>query len=718
MVVLAEEGVFVWGRNDTFQLGLGGNQHRLTPEKHTSLSQLDLRSIACSDQRAFATTSNGELLAWGNKAGDTTKRKTPEKVTSMSNENVVQVSAGEAFSVALTSKGRIFSEGNNSYGQLGQGDNQPRTTFTEITSIPTNITFISSGSQHTLALDENGDVWSWGLNSNGQLGLGHNNNQLTPSKVILPSPITQISAGGYFSAALSKEGVLFLWGSSDRRQLGLGSRDNKNTPQKLPISENIVYFSCGYRHVLALTENGKLLSWGCNDHGKLGHGDTTHRHSPTLISFDFGAEMATIACGVHHSLVFTKTGSIFIWGHNGYGQLGFGDTTTRNIPHLLKTSFTPKIFNLNDFHPQFKKTQKFSLHHLLESEVHTDLEIFGKKFHRCVIHSRCPKFLEVDLSPFPKSVISSTIDFFYSDSTESFSSLPPEDICDLVHLSHSLGLPGFVSLSQTLLVDSLTSENSFHVLLRSVTLGLSEETEWIIWFIVEKKVIIPKEVHQKLFAVSPDVSCQLFQEAMALTLPPPKIMAGPPLPSLIEDLERLFISSELADFHLSIGDTVLPLHKCLLSSWDYSKILFHDEKHSLQMPLETFKKILLFFYSGNVSSLSFRDTIYISSLGSFYLLDDTNLHRCCQSSLSSGITKSNWMEAFVLGIQMGDKELQKKASERAPASSPSSEMMEMLQNLCGENQELKEKNGRSSREIEELKARIDAFEKGDGLTKP
>jgi hypothetical protein len=69
-------------------------------------------------------------------------------------------------------------------------------------------------------------------------------------------------------------------------------------------------------------------------------------------------------------------------------------------------------------------------------------------------------------------------------------------------------------------------------------------------------------------------------------------------------------------------DTVLPLHKCLLPSWDYSEILFHDESHSLQMPLETFKKNLLFFYSGDVSSLS------------------------------SGIDTSSWMEAFVLGIQM------------------------------------------------------------------
>jgi alpha-tubulin suppressor-like RCC1 family protein len=742
-MVLAEEGLFVWGNNNSFQLGLGDNHNRSTPEKHSSLSQLDLRSISCSQYHALATTINGELLVWGKKPGDTTERKTPEKVTSMSNENVVQVSAGGYFSLALTSKGKIFSEGNNDKCQLGQGDNQQRTTFTEITSIPTNITFISSGYQHTLALDENGDVWSWGSNSGGELGLGHNNNQPTPTKVILPSPITQISAGGEFSAALSKEGVLFLWGHSSEGQIGLGSTDHKNTPQQLPLSETVVYFSCGSNHVLALTENGKLLSWGYNDYGQLGHGDTTGRLSPTEISFDFGAEIATIACGAYHSLVFTKSGNIFIWGSSENCELGFEDPIDQDVPNLLKTSFTPKIFDFNPFCPQFMKTQNFSLHHLLKSEIYSDLEIFGKKVHRCIVHSRCPKFLEVDLSPFPKSVIFPVIDFFYSDSTEYFSGLPPEDICDLVHFSHSLGLPGLVSLSQTLLMDSLTSENAFHVLLRSVTLGLSEETEWIIWFIGKNKVLIPKDVHTKLFTLSQDISFQAFNESTCLTLPPPKIVAGPPLPSLVEDLERLLLSGELADFHLSIRDTVLPLHKCLLSSWDYSKILFHDEKHSLQMPLETFKKILLFFYSGNVTSLSFRDTIYISSLGSFYLLDDTNLFRFCGSSLSSGINNSNWMEAFVLGIQMGDEELQKKAEARAPASSPSVETMKMLQVLCGENQVLKAKTeivsqeneelkatteiirqeneelkASTSREISELKARLKALEQGDGPTKP
>jgi hypothetical protein len=118
------------------------------------------------------------------------------------------------------------------------------------------------------------------------------------------------------------------------------------------------------------------------------------------------------------------------------------------------------------------------------------------------------------------------------------------------------------------------------------------------------------------------------------------------------------------------------------------------------MPLETFKKILLFFYSGSVSSLSLKDSIYISSLGSFYLLEDTELYRHCKSSLSSGIDASNWMEAFVLGIQMENEELKQKAVARAPASSPSVDMMKILETLCGEFQT---KNESLSREIEELR---------------
>jgi alpha-tubulin suppressor-like RCC1 family protein len=135
-MVMAEEGLFVWGQNNEGQLGLGDNQNRTSPVKNNSLSQIDVRGISCCFHHTLATTNNGELLVWG----DMTAKKIPERVNSMSNEEFVQVSAGPDFSLALTSKGRIFSEGNNSQGQLGQGDTEHRKTLIEITSIPTKIT--------------------------------------------------------------------------------------------------------------------------------------------------------------------------------------------------------------------------------------------------------------------------------------------------------------------------------------------------------------------------------------------------------------------------------------------------------------------------------------------------------------------------------------------------------------------------------------------------
>jgi alpha-tubulin suppressor-like RCC1 family protein len=72
-------------------------------------------------------------------------------------------------------------------GSLKEGMNSPTEEKT-----PKLITFISSGDRHTLALDENGDVWSWGRDEEGQCGLGHNNNQSTPTKVILPLPSEKI----------------------------------------------------------------------------------------------------------------------------------------------------------------------------------------------------------------------------------------------------------------------------------------------------------------------------------------------------------------------------------------------------------------------------------------------------------------------------------------------------------------------------------------------
>jgi len=406
-----------------------------------------------------------------------------------------------------------------------------------------------------------------------------------------------------------------------------------------------------------------------------------------LISFDFGDSISSIAMSWSRSMAFTKSGNIFVWGSNDCGELGIIYNSCEDKPHLLDSSFSPKIFK------PFRNSENFTnfLLHLLDSGEFSDVTISGKPLHKCIIHARSPKFLSVDLSSFEKSVVISVIHFLYSNSTELFSDLNPHEICSLILLSRSLEIPGLLSIAQKLLVDSLTTENAFHVLLQS-DLGLLEEIEWILWFI-RKNRIFPVGSLQKLTAVSPTITARAFQ-AVHLSLPPPNILTEP-LPSIAEDLENLLISGEFSDFPLSVGGIVLPLHKCILSSWQYSRILFYDRLHTLQMPLETFKKILLFVYSGKLDKISFMDAGYIFALSPFYLLEDTELFHHCESMVSS-VDYTNWMEAYALGSQLGDEELKRQAISCMPSSSPSIDTIKIIEALCNDNKALKE-------EVERLK---------------
>ncbi|MFO0544479.1 MAG: RCC1 domain-containing protein, partial [Pseudanabaena sp.] len=252
---MAEEGIFVWGQNNFGQLGTGNTTPPRVPEKITSLSPNQIVDISFGNEHSLAATIDGELYSWGRNndsrlgqgVGDKTDRHTPTRVSSLSHVKAVQVSAGQQFSVVLTSEGQVFSFGQNDEGQLGHGDTRSRDIPEEIKSLPSNITFISVGAAHSLALTkESGEVWAWGQNTYGQIGAGHNNAQLIPVKVSLPSKIISIACGGVFSGALSEEGKLFLWGYSGHGELGQGSTPNKNVPQEVPLNEKVIQFTCGY----------------------------------------------------------------------------------------------------------------------------------------------------------------------------------------------------------------------------------------------------------------------------------------------------------------------------------------------------------------------------------------------------------------------------------------------------------------------------------------
>jgi hypothetical protein len=131
-----------------------------------------------------------------------------------------------------------------------------------------------------------------------------------------------------------------------------------------------------------------------------------------------------------------------------------------------------------------------------------------------------------------------------------------------------------------------------------------------------------------------------------LTLPSPKFpdFSDFPLLSLQLDVEKLLSSGEFSGLQISIGESILLLHKCLLSSWDYSKILFRSQTE--------------------IPTIAYADAVYISAFANYYLLTNTRLFKHC-SKKASQIDSSNWFEAYMLGNELGDEELKDVAGKMA-----------------------------------------------------
>lgn len=142
--------------------------------------------------------------------------------------------------VTLRANGEVWSYGYNGYGQLGTGDrnNKVLPTYTGIN----NIVQIALGESHTLALDTNGNVWAWGSNYYGALGTGETQDSNTKVQVKSPdgegvlSNIVAIAAGSNYSMALDKDGNVYTWGYNGYGNLGLGDRSYKTITSKSRLS--------------------------------------------------------------------------------------------------------------------------------------------------------------------------------------------------------------------------------------------------------------------------------------------------------------------------------------------------------------------------------------------------------------------------------------------------------------------------------------------------
>lgn len=184
---------------------------------------------------------------------------------------------------------------------------------------------ISSGKQHSIAIKDDGTLWSWGYNFNGQLGIDGIQASSTPKQIGTANTWVNISTGWWFSAAIKSDGTLWMWGDNQSGVLGDGTDgifNQRNVPYQVGTDTNWKYVSAGAGHVLAIKTNGTLWSWGTNNRGELGIGDANPRNIPVQVGTDNSWKSAH--GGINTSIGIKNDGSLWSWGENGKGQLGIG----------------------------------------------------------------------------------------------------------------------------------------------------------------------------------------------------------------------------------------------------------------------------------------------------------------------------------------------------------------------------------------------------------
>ncbi|KAK7428324.1 hypothetical protein QQZ08_005221 [Neonectria magnoliae] len=297
----------------------GLNPKESTPtavsDEHFAPGTKFVQVVAC-DSASFALTEDGRVYGWGTfRSSDgilgfseTVKiQSTPALLPSL--KNIKSLAAGSNHVLALDHKGNVAAWGCGQQNQLARRiieRNKLSSLVPQGVGLPRGkIVKVACGSYHSFAIDKTGQVWGWGLNNFGEIGVESNAGEddaviLRPAKItaLEDYDITDIDGGEHHSLACSGKGDLLTWGRVDGYQVGFefdkltediaiyDERGNARilfTPTVQPDVSDVITVAAGTDNNFAITSEGKAYSWGFSSNYQTGQGTLDDVHTPTLI---------------------------------------------------------------------------------------------------------------------------------------------------------------------------------------------------------------------------------------------------------------------------------------------------------------------------------------------------------------------------------------------------------------------------------------------------
>ncbi|KAG9491407.1 hypothetical protein GDO78_000091 [Eleutherodactylus coqui] len=277
--------------------------------------------------------------------GDAQSIIDPRCVSVLSGKKIESLSCGSGpHVVIITSDGEVYSWGHNAYSQLGNGSTNQALIPCQVSTNLVNkkVVSVACGSHHSMVSTSDGELYAWGYNNSGQVGSGSTANQPIPRRVtscLQNKIVVGIACGQMSSMAIVDNGEVYAWGYNGNGQLGLGSSGNQPTPCRIATLQGIrvEQVVCGYAHTLALTDEGVMYAWGANSYGQLGTGNKSNQAYPVQVCVDRERIVEIAAChSSHTSAAKSQSGQVFMWGQcRGQAVIS---------PHLTHFSCTDDVF--------------------------------------------------------------------------------------------------------------------------------------------------------------------------------------------------------------------------------------------------------------------------------------------------------------------------------------------------------------------------------------
>ena len=259
----------------------------------------------------------------------------------------MSVALGNQHSLVLDLKGNVWGFGVNSNGQLGTEEMDNPGILRKVPEL-SNVVNIACGGRHSACVDADGCVWTFGCNDVYQCCISHGR---SPERVpgLQKFNIISVHCGMNFTMCIDASQHVHAFGGNDFGQLGMGDKAVRRVPTMIPLVESVRTLSCGARYVIFLLFNGNILACGDNKYGQLGLGDISSRYYPT--PNETLHNIAEIACGNAHTMVLNNEGEVYSFGRNNRGNLGYQDEHGyTSIPTIIAFDSVPHSIHCGSEH--------------------------------------------------------------------------------------------------------------------------------------------------------------------------------------------------------------------------------------------------------------------------------------------------------------------------------------------------------------------------------